>query len=274
MYQGLVVIENFEAWNDFFSKEKKIHLSKLPKGEYFENQGIVFKNATDGNKVKEHGIVKGDYVHQIKNHAPYGIKPLNTEQTIAFELLNNVNIPLVTLLGAAGSGKTLLSIANACHALKKGHIKKIIIAKSMTPVGKEIGFLKGSMEEKVTPWLGAFYDNFEKCGMNKEVIEKMIQEGKLEITPLTYIQGRSISNSIMIIDEIQNLTMDIIKQIITRAADNCRIFLLGDPAQRFEKGLLDLTNFVEKGKASPLVGHVNFLKSVRSELAEWAVNNL
>lgn len=275
IYQGIKVIENFEKWNEWYGKEKYIEISELPPGEYHENMGVVFKNNANDVKTKEHGIVKGDKVHHLKKYFPCGIKPLNTEQTIAMELLNDETIPLVTLFGAAGSGKTLLACAHAAHQLKKGNINKIVIAKSLVPVGRDIGYLKGTMEEKVLPWLGPFLDNFEKCDMPKFHIEKLIAEDSIEISPITFIQGRSISNAIIIVDEIQNLSWDVLKQLVTRAADNCKIILLGDPSQRFEKGgPLDLTLFAEKGKLSSLVGHIFFRKSVRSPLAEWAVANL
>lgn len=276
MYEGIHVIENFDKWNEWFSKEKEIHIDHLPVDIYHQNMGIVFKAQADENlpKTKEHGIVKGEHVVHLKKYYPCGIKPFNTEQTIALELLSDETIPLVTMFGNSGSGKTLLACAHASHSLKKGLVEKIVIAKSLTPVGKEIGFLKGTMQEKVLPWLGPFLDNFEKCDMPKFYIEKMITEGKIEISPITFIQGRSISNSIIIVDEVQNLEMNIIKQIITRAAENCKIILLGDPSQRFENGLIDLDSFIEKGKDSELVGHIFFRKSVRSPIAEWAVQNL
>ena len=274
MYEGIAVIEKFEGWDDWFSKDKCILLSKLPPGEYCENMGIVFKGEGDAIGTKEHGIVKGDRVVQSKRYFPCGLKALNTEQTIALDLLNDDSVPLVTLFGAAGSGKTLLSSAHAFHSLKKGFVDKIVIAKSMTPVGRDVGFLKGTLEEKVIPWLGPFFDAFEKCGEPKFVIERMIDDGKIEISPISFIQGRSFSNTILIVDEVQNLSMDIVKQVITRAGENCKVLLLGDPSQRFERGDIDLNSFVEKAKSSELIGHVCFRKSVRSKLAEWGVKNL
>ncbi len=144
----------------------------------------------------------------------------------------------------------------------------------MTPVGREIGFLPGGLEDKVNVWLGAFFDNFQKLGKPKYEIEEEVRSGKIEITPITFIQGRSLSNTILVVDEVQNLDMDIIKQIITRAGNGCKIILLGDPTQRFETGVIDLTALAEKCKTSKLVGHISFKKSVRSPLAQWAVENL
>lgn len=189
-------------------------------------------------------------------------------------MLRDDSIPLVTLFGAAGSGKTFLACAHVLHSLAKGNTNRVIIAKSMTPVGREIGFLPGGLEDKVNVWLGAFFDNFQKLGKSKYELEEDVRKGIIEISPITFIQGRSLSNTILVVDEIQNLDMDIIKQIVTRAGNGCKIILLGDPSQRFEDGSIDLTAFVEKCKMSSLVGHVNFKKSVRSPLAEWAVNNL
>lgn len=240
--------------------------------------GVVLKSS-EPTKTKYHSIVKLDkegnqFLSPIKGYYPSKVKPANTEQTFALELLRDDSVPLVTLFGAAGSGKTFLACAHVLHALAKGNTSKVIIAKSMTPVGREIGFLPGGLEEKVNVWLGAFYDNFQKLGKAKHELEKDISEGLIEISPITFIQGRSLSNTILVVDEIQNLDADIIKQIVTRAGNGCKIILLGDPSQRFERGETDLSAFVEKGKKSHLVGHINFKKSVRSPLAEWAVNNL
>ena len=276
MYSGMTVIEDFSNWNEFYGKDKKLEVSDLPPGEYFPNMGLVLKY----NGAKQHALLKFDkegdrYLSPAKGYYPCKIKPANTEQTLALEMLRDDTVPLVTLFGAAGSGKTFLACAHMLHCLAKGSTSKIIIAKNLTPVGREIGYLPGSLEEKVVPFLGPFYDNFLKLGKSKYEIEENIQLGKMEISPLTFIQGRSISNAILCIDEIQNsLNMDIVKQIITRAGDNCKVILLGDPSQRFEKGELDLSYLIEKGKTSSLVSHLSMRKSVRSPLANWAVENL
>lgn len=270
IYQGLKVLENFDKWNEFNDKDTKLKIEDLPPDEYHENMGIVLKY--EGGK--DHGIIKNGCLEKLKRYYPCNVKPKNTEQTFALELLRDDTIPLVTLIGAAGSGKTFLASAHILHALAKGNTSRVIIAKSMTPVGREIGFLPGGLEDKVNVWLGAFFDNFQKLGKGKFEIEQDIQIGKLEITPITFIQGRSLSNTILVVDEVQNLDMDIIKQIITRAGDGCKIILLGDPTQRFEVGSFDLTGFIDKCKMTNLAGHLNFRKSVRSPLASWAVDTL
>jgi PhoH-like ATPase len=272
MYQGIKVIEEFDKWNEFNDKDTRVTVAELPEGEYYENMGVVLKCSDP--KGKDHAIVKNQTLVPLKNYYPSKVKPANTEQAIALELLRDDSIPLVTLFGAAGSGKTFLACAHILHALAKGNTSRVIIAKSMTPVGREIGFLPGGLEDKVNVWLGAFFDNFQKLGKPKYEIEEEVRSGKIEITPITFIQGRSLSNTILVVDEVQNLDMDIIKQIITRAGNGCKIILLGDPTQRFETGVIDLTALAEKCKRSKLVGHISFKKSVRSPLAQWAVENL
>lgn len=268
----VVVVEDFENWNDWF-KDGRVRVDSLKTSEPMHpNQGVVLKGAG----AKEHGLVRGDYVVKVRQHYPCGINPKNTEQTLALALLSEPDIHLTVLSGVAGSGKTLLACAHALHRLNsKDKISRIVIAKSMTPVGREIGFLKGDMEDKVMPWLGPFYDNFVNCGYDNFMIEKMIERGQLEITPITFIQGRSISNAIIIIDEVQNLDISIIKQIVTRAAAGTQIILLGDQTQTFERvQSRSMDILLEKSKGSSLVGAIHLQKTLRSPISDWAVKNL
>lgn len=272
MIKHIVVIEDFEDWNDWYANGAIEIVNLKTSIQFHENQGVVLKGAG----CKEHGIVKKDKIVRIKEYAPSDIAPRNTEQKIALALLRDHTIPLTVLSGVAGSGKTLLACAHALQRLQsRDNITKIIIAKSMTPVGREVGFLPGTMEEKVLPWLGPFYDNFVNCGYMPAQIEKMIQDGALEITPITYIQGRSISNAILIIDEVQNLDINVLKQIVTRAAAGTQIILLGDQSQVFERVKDQSLDFLlQKGKNSPLVGTIHLEKTLRSPIADWAVKNL
>jgi len=268
----IVVVDGFEGWNQWY-KDGEVEISEI-KGEYefHANQGVVLK----GSGCKEHGIVKGDKIVRLKHYSPSDIHPKNSEQTIALGMLRDHQISLVILSGVAGSGKTLLACAHALERLNsRDSVGKIIIAKSMTPVGREVGYLPGNMAEKVMPWLGPFYDNFLNCGYMPMQIEKMIEDGQLEISPITFIQGRSISNAVIIIDEVQNLDMTILKQIITRAAAGTQIILLGDQTQVFERVYEKSLDFLlERGKDSPLVGTIHLMKSLRSPIADWAVKNL
>jgi PhoH-like ATPase len=268
--RDVVVIEDFEGWNDWY-QHGEIALKDIGDPDVHPNSGIILK----GSGCKEHGIVRGQKVVRIKPYSPCKISPKNSEQTLALEMLRDN--PLAIISGVAGSGKTLLACAHALHRLhSKDNISKIVIAKSITPVGRDIGYLKGSMEEKVMPWLGSFRDNFLNCGYSTQDIERMVDEERLEITPITYIQGRSISNAIIIMDEVQNLDLNTVKQIITRAAEGTQIILLGDQSQVFEYRNKDYTLDVllEKAKPSPIVASIHLEKSVRSPIASWAVQNL
>lgn len=273
MMKHIAVVENFKHWNEWY-QDNKIHLDYISnKVDVHPNMGIVLK----GDGAKDHGVVIGDYVQRTKDYFPCGISPKNTEQTLALEILREKKISLKILSGVAGSGKTLLACAHALHRFHstRDTICKIVIAKSMTPVGRDIGFLKGDMNDKVAPWLGPFYDNFINCGYEPYRIDTMIDKGELEITPITFIQGRSISNAVIIIDEVQNLDINIIKQIITRAADGTEIILLGDQSQRFERTSSEsLTYLLEKSKKSDIVAAIHLEKSLRSPLADWAVKTL
>jgi len=273
MMKHIVVVEGFEDWNRWF-QEGRVKIDCLPSSiSFYPNQGVVLK----GGGAKEHGLVKGDHVVRVAQYYPSGISPKNTEQTIALGLLADRNIPLTILSGVAGSGKTMLACAHALERLdhRNDNISKIVIAKSMTPVGREIGFLPGDMHEKVLPWLGPFSDNFLNCGYEPYRIEKMIEDGVLEITPVTFIQGRSIANAVILIDEVQNLDINVIKQIVTRAAVGTQIILLGDQTQVFERlGSKSIEYLLQKSKSSSLVGAIHLEKTLRSPIAEWAVHNL
>lgn len=272
MGKDIIVIEDFQDWNKWYA-DGEISVEELNITEpVYPNQGVVLK----GDGCKEHGLIRDGRVVRIKHYSPCGIGAKNSEQTIALALLKDKNINLKIISGVAGSGKTLLACAHALHRMEKDNIAKIVIAKSMTPVGREIGHLKGDLFDKVAPWLGPFYDNFLNCGYSSMDLEKMMEDGTLEVTPITFIQGRSISNAIIIIDEVQNLDLSILKQIITRAAEGSEIILLGDQTQVFERFVKDrsLEVLLERGKTSPLVGSLHLQKSLRSPIADWAVKFL
>jgi PhoH-like ATPase len=253
-------------WNAWWSQKYINNIYGLP-----QNAFVTFQADT----ATVHGIVQGNKIVPLLHYSPCGISPKNAEQQYALNILKNPHIALKILNGSSGSGKTLLACAHAMQTHNQTN-KKIVIAKSLTPVGREIGFLKGDMNAKVMPWLGPFMDNFMKCGYSPVDIETMIAEGQIEITPITFIQGRSISNAVIIIDEVQNLDMNTIKQVITRAADNTEVILLGDPSQKFEYRNRDNTIEILTAKAygSSIVGVAELKQSVRSPLASWAVENL
>jgi len=267
------IVDDFHGWSEWYqfnSVEIDDHIKEY---NLHQNEGVILQ----GDGCQDVGIVKDKKIIRIKSYyKPSDIGPKNHEQKIALELLRDETIPLKILSGVAGSGKTLLACAHALEKLKKGDVANILIAKSMVPVGRDIGFLKGSVEEKTTPYLGAFYDNFLQCNIPPYEVEQMIADKVIDITPIAFIQGRSLVNTILIIDEVQNLDIMVIKQLITRAGEGTEVILLGDSTQNFEFRNKDrsIDILLEKGKKSPLVGTVHLVESVRSALSQWAVLNL
>jgi PhoH-like ATPase len=216
----------------------------------------------------------------------WGIRPRNKEQHYALDLLLNDDIKLVTLVGKAGTGKTLLAIAAGLQkCVEEGVYQKLLVSRPIFPLGKDIGFLPGDIEEKLNPWMQPIYDNVELLlGMSKQdkkegrSHQELIDLGYIEIEPLTYIRGRSIPNQYMIVDEAQNLTPHEVKTIITRVGENTKIILTGDPYQ-IDNPYVDasnngLTTVVERFKGEAIAGHVSLQKGERSPLAELAANVL
>jgi PhoH-like ATPase len=216
----------------------------------------------------------------------WGIRPRNKEQHYALDLLLNDAVQLVTLVGKAGTGKTLLALAAGLQrAVEESGYQKLLVSRPIFPLGKDIGYLPGDIEEKLNPWMQPIFDNIELLmGLGKSEkrqgrsYAELVDLGFVEIEPLTYIRGRSLPNVYMIIDEAQNLTPHEVKSIITRAGDGAKVVLTGDPYQ-IDNPYIDSTNnglttVVERFKGEKLVGHVTLTKGERSELAELATHKL
>ena len=216
----------------------------------------------------------------------WGIRPRNKEQHYALDLLLDDNVKLVTLVGKAGTGKTLLALAAGLHkSVEDGTYDKLLVSRPIFPLGRDIGYLPGDIEEKLNPWMQPIYDNIELLlGLSKSEKKEgrsyteLMDLGYIQIEPLTYIRGRSIPNQYMIVDEAQNLTPHEVKTLITRVGENTKIILTGDPYQ-IDNPYVDATNnglttVVEKFKSEAIAGHVSLLKGERSSLAEIAANIL
>ncbi len=213
-----------------------------------------------------------------------GIKPLNERQRMAFDLLLDPSISLVTLVGKAGTGKTLLAIA---AGLKKVLVDKqytrVLVTRPVIPMGKDIGYLPGAKSEKLSAWMQPLFDNLEYIlsvysKQNAKSIDQLINSNLIELEALTYLRGRSLPGQYIIIDEAQNLSPHEIKTIVSRAGAGTKVVLTGDPYQ-IDSPYLDsssngLIYLVEAFKGRPLFGHVTLLKSERSELAELAAELL
>lgn len=216
----------------------------------------------------------------------WGIKPRNREQHFALDLLLDDSVKLVTLVGKAGTGKTLLAIAAGLQKVTEEQVfSKLLVSRPIFPLGRDIGYLPGDIEEKLNPWMQPIYDNLELLlGLNKtdkkdgRSYAELVDLGFVEIEPLTYIRGRSLPNVYMIVDEAQNLTPHEVKTIITRAGEGTKIILTGDPYQ-IDHPYLDssnngLTTVAERFKNEQIAGHVILTKGERSPLAELATQIL
>lgn len=258
-------------------------------GELIENQYVVlYDEATVGQPSQRSAL--GVYRHgelllidtKVKKGQGIGIHPRNNGQRFALDALMDDNRPLVILKGPAGCGKTYLSMAVAVNALERGKYDKVIISRSNTiPEGEELGALPGDLYEKMDPLVKPFMDNLSKLykgGMSD--VEDQMGLGNIEICPMAYIRGRSIDNTLIVVDECQNLTSSAIKTLITRAGENTKVVILGDPDQ-IDSVKLDSRNnglvyCAEKMKGQEICSQVTFIGSecVRSELSKVAASIL
>ncbi len=254
------------------------------------NAFVVLRDQTNPqhSAVGKYSAPKQVFVPLIKTpkEGVWGIRPRNKEQSFALDLLLNDEVRLVTIVGKAGTGKTLLAIAAGLQkTMEEGVYQKLLVSRPIFPLGRDIGYLPGSVEEKLNPWMQPIFDNVEYL-MNLSRSEKkagrgyheLLDLGILEIEPLTYIRGRSIPNQYIIVDEAQNLTPHEVKTIITRVGDGTKIVLTGDPYQ-IDNPYVDQTNnglihVVNRFKSERLAGHITLSKGERSPLAELAANLL
>lgn len=227
-----------------------------------------------------------DCIKTVEKKKAYGIQPRNAEQTFSLDALMNTGIRLVTISGKAGTGKTVIALAAALELEKRKEYRKILLARPVIPLSnREIGFLPGDIESKLDPYMQPLFDNisfiqnqFEEGTEDFKRISEMLGSGKLQIMPLTYIRGRSLSNAYFIVDEAQNLTPHEVKTIITRAGEGTKIVFTGDPYQ-IDTPYLDsrsngLTYLIDKMKGQSIYAHITLEKGERSQLAELASNLL
>ncbi|MCK4622390.1 MAG: PhoH family protein [Desulfuromonadales bacterium] len=258
--------------------------------EFNANQGITLIDETNPS---HSAIGRYDPMnHRLTNllrvpkEGVWGIHPRNREQQFAFDLLLNDDVQLVSLVGKAGTGKTLLAIAaGLLKTADESVYGRMLVSRPVFPMGRDLGFLPGDVEEKLAPWMQPIFDNVElllssvdEGGRRKHGYRELIDMGLMEIEPLTYIRGRSIPRQYMIVDEAQNLTPHEIKTIITRAGEGTKIVLTGDPYQ-IDNPYVDsasngLIYAVERLKGQEIAGHMTLMKGERSPLAELAANLL
>lgn len=212
----------------------------------------------------------------------WGIAARNAQQRMALELLLNDEIPLVTMTGRAGTGKTLLALAAGLMKVEDDNkYKKLLIARPVVPMGNDIGYLPGEKDEKLRPWMQPVYDNLEYLFDTKKPgdIDKILDGlGSIQVEALTYIRGRSIPGQFIIIDEAQNLSKHEVKTIVSRVGEGSKVVLMGDPEQ-IDHPYLDassngLTYLVERFKEVALSGHITLERGERSQLAQLATDLL
>ena len=263
---------------DQFYEGEHIFIDK-EEGKFFQNQFVMLVSSSNEKKTGLARFInhesKIEKVLESKE-AVWGLKPRNKEQTFALNLLSDPEVPIVTLVGKAGCGKTLLAIAAGLdQVLEEQKYQKLIVSRPVQPLGKDIGYLPGTMEEKMRPWLMPIQDNIDHLlNGKKSSMDMFFENGTIQIEALTYIRGRSISNAFVIIDEAQNLTIHELKTIITRVGENTKIVLTGD-IEQIDSVYLDATSnglsyAVEKFKNHGLAGHVTLVKGERSKVATLA----
>ena len=221
---------------------------------------------------------------RVDKPTAYGIEPRNAEQSFAIHMLMDNRIQLVTLSGKAGTGKTLLALAAALE--KRSDFRQIFLARPIVPLSnRDLGFLPGDIQSKLDPYMQPLYDNlsvirhqFTPNDKRAVKIDEMLEQDKLQITPLAYIRGRSLQKAFFIVDEAQNLTPHEVKTVITRAGDGTKVIFTGDIHQidhpYLDKRSNGLTYLISRMKGQDMFAHITLEKGERSELAELASNLL
>jgi PhoH-like ATPase len=286
LYQGWrELLVPTETVNHFYAKKT----APLPEAKtpFAPNEFVLLK---DEANPKHTAMARADLVG--KELAPliqefdraWNIAPRSATQRMAFELLLDDNVQLITLVGRAGTGKTLLALAAGLQRLiRDKRYEKMLVSRPIMPLGRDIGFLPGSKDEKLSAWMGPIFDNLKfllhgRFSPNQLTQEQLFAQDLLELEALTYIRGRSIANMFIVVDEAQNLTPHEVKTIISRVGEGTKMILTGDPEQ-IDNPYLDassngLTYCVERLKSSPLFGHICLSKSERSAVAELAAERL
>lgn len=252
------------------------------------NEYILMIGDRDGTRGlgRVHDVGKGEVrALSLPREGVMGIKPLNMGQSCALDALMDDRITMVTLLGKAGTGKTLLAVAaGLLKVVREEQYNRVLVCRPVMPVGRDIGFIPGDIEEKMRPWMQPIYDALEmlreldRRSRHRILPADLLASDDIGIEPLTYIRGRSIPHQYMIIDESQNLTPLEVKTIITRVGHNTKVVLTGDPHQIDNPYVDTLSNgfsyLVDKFRTNPMAAHVSLTKGERSPLAEMAANLL
>ena len=291
-YRGWRSVECGETDIDQLMEQRSLALTGAP--PVFPNEMVLLRDRMNPKHTAlarpKRGVPQNGHLElrpfESPNDAIMGVSPRNLEQRIALELLLDPEIRLVTLIGQAGTGKTLLALVAGLHLTMRKHVyEKLLVARPIMPLGRDIGFLPGTAEEKLMPWMKPIFDNMKfvlrerrEPGEAEKKLTDLLKSGVVEIEPLTFIRGRSIHAQFIIVDECQNLTPHQVKTIISRVGHDTKLVLTGDPYQ-IDNPYLDsrsngLSYVAERFKQQDIAGHVTFTKSERSRLASLAVEIL
>lgn len=287
LYQGWrEILVSADTVNKFYG-DKTVSLPDMLENPLAPNEFVLLKDETNA---KHTALSRADLIGKelmplaMERDRAWNIAPRSATQRMAFELLLDDNVQLVTLVGRAGTGKTLMAIAAGLQrVVKDKRYEKILVSRPIMPMGRDIGYLPGSKDDKLTAWMGPIFDNLKyllhgRSSPSPITREQLFEQDLLELEALTYIRGRSIANMFIIVDEAQNLTPHEVKTIISRVGDGSKIIITGDP-QQIDNPYLDassngLSYCVERLKMSPLCGHITLHKSERSALADLAAERL
>jgi len=257
------------AYSGFFdSRDKEDNFDLYPNQYHLTDKGLFYKKGKSQKRLP-------------KDKEVWGISHRNVEQKCAIHALLNDEVKLVTISGKAGTGKTLLAIACGLQkTIDDGDYRRLLVSRPVVPMGNDIGFLPGNIDEKLGPWMQPIFDNIDflfnidRDKKSFDAYEQLSNEGLLKIEALTYIRGRSIPDQFMIIDEAQNLSKHEVKTIISRAGEGTKIILTGDPDQidnpRLDSINNGLTYVIEQFKDQTIAAHIHLSKGERSELADIA----
>jgi PhoH-like ATPase len=285
-YEGIAVRDTTSDERNRLMKDSRL---KIDKESYDANQSLILKvPESDAEPITVRYNSDQGCLFPIKEFTKgvWGVKARNREQAVALDLLMDPSVHIVMLAGKAGTGKTLLALAAALEQMLSDNMyEKILVSRPIFPMGKDMGYLPGDIDQKMEPWMQPIFDNLEFLSSNHESpksksggYQRLMEVGLIELEPLTYIRGRSIPNRFMIVDEAQNLTPHELKTIVTRVGERTKLVLTGDPHQ-IDNPYMDvnsngLSHVIEKFRSFQLAGHVNLMHGVRSKLAELASNIL
>lgn len=289
LYTGWRSIKVSSSMIDYLYQGKELELEGE---EFLPNEFVLL---VDENNDKHTGIgravVAGNRVRSLNPvfDSASNLRPRSMEQRVALELLMDPEVALVSLIGQAGTGKTLLALAaGMANAIKTAKYEKLLVSRPVIPLGKDIGYLPGTKDEKMKLWMQPIFDNLsylmgltnggKQDAATELGIKRLLREDRIELEALTYIRGRSISRQYVIIDEAQNLTPHEVKTIISRAGEGTKMILTGDPEQ-IDNPYLDassngLSYTVERLKGQEACGHITLTRSERSHLASLAAEYL